>query len=366
MGQERSPFLWVFVTVKKGESMFKKAERKRSKIRLALCGPSGSGKTYSALFIAKGLGEKIAVMDTENGSGELYAHLFDYDVASLQPPFTPGRYVELIKGAERGGYDVVIIDSLSHAWAGTGGVLDMKDMAAKASKSGNSFAAWRDVTPEHNRLVDAIISSSIHVIVTMRTKTAWEIIDDGTGKKKPVKIGLAPVQRDGLEYEFTTILDLSSEHVASCTKDRTSLFDGRFFVPSEDTGKELLGWFTEPGLSGCEHGEMEELSDAETSQTVNDSTQVDEHPRTDGSNGQKPSEAGNGNGKTAMSGNGNGSGHKAELPVEVLLESLNRVPVTRSSLETWWYDNKTSKDSLQKNEKSRVVKEVNRLKKMAA
>ena len=95
----------------------------------------------------------------------------------------------------------------------------------------------------------------------MRTKTSWEIIDDGTGKKKPVKIGLAPVQRDGLEYEFTTILDLSSEHVASCTKDRTSLFDGRFFVPSEDTGKELLGWFTESGLSECENGKVEEPSD---------------------------------------------------------------------------------------------------------
>jgi hypothetical protein len=222
--------------------MFRKAERKKAKLRLAICGPAGSGKTYSALLIAQGLGERIAMIDTEHGSGELYAHLYDYDVASLNSPFTPTRYIEVIQDAQKAGYDVLIIDSLSHAWTGQGGVLDMKDAATKASKSGNSFAAWREVTPEHNRLVETMLSVDLHLIVTMRTKTAWEVVNED-GKARPVKIGLAPVQREGLEYEFTVVLDLSVDgHVATATKDRTSLFDGKHFVPGNETGQELLAW----------------------------------------------------------------------------------------------------------------------------
>lgn len=220
--------------------MFRPARRSSAKLRLALCGPSGSGKTYSALRIANGLGGRIALIDTERGSAELYADLCAYDVAQLTPPFTPGRYVEAIHAAEKAGYDIVIIDSLSHAWSGPGGVLEMQDQAAKALK--NSFAAWREITPEHNRLVDTLLQTSLHVIVTMRTKTAYEVQQDG-GKTKVVKVGLAPVQREGLEYEFTVVLDLSIEgHVASSTKDRTGLFDGQHFVPNEDVGVRLGGW----------------------------------------------------------------------------------------------------------------------------
>lgn len=225
--------------------MFRKAERKQAKLRLALCGPSGSGKTYSALLIAQGLapGGKIALIDTERGSGELYADLTEYDVAPLEPPYTPARYIELIESAEEAGYDVLIIDSLSHAWTGEGGVLDMHDKAAAASRSGNSFAAWREVTPQHNQLVDAILGANLHIITTMRTKTAYDLVDDGRGKKKPVKIGLAPVQRDGMEYEFTLVMDLSIEgHVATASKDRTRLFDGQHFVPQASTGEALRDW----------------------------------------------------------------------------------------------------------------------------
>jgi hypothetical protein len=220
--------------------MFKPAKRSSAKLRLALCGPSGSGKTYSALRIAKGLGGRIALIDTERGSGELYADLCAYDVAQLTPPFTPARYIEAIQAAEKGGYDIVIVDSLSHAWSGPGGVLEMQDQAAKALK--NSFAAWREITPEHNRLVDTLLQSSLHVIVTMRTKTAYEVQQDG-GKTKVVKVGLAPVQREGLEYEFTVVLDLSIDgHVASSTKDRTGLFDGQHLVPGEGVGTMLQSW----------------------------------------------------------------------------------------------------------------------------
>ncbi len=224
--------------------MFRKAERQQAKLRLALCGPSGSGKTYSALLIAQGLvpGGKIALIDTERGSGELYAHLTDYDVAVLDPPFTPNRYIELIHLSEKAKYDLLIIDSLSHAWTGEGGILDLHDKATSANRSGNSFAAWREVTPKHNALVDALLGSSLHLIVTMRTKTAYDMVDDN-GKKKPIKIGLAPVQREGLEYEFTTVFDLAVEsHVATASKDRTRLFDGEHFAPSVKTGELLREW----------------------------------------------------------------------------------------------------------------------------
>lgn len=224
--------------------MFRKAERKQAKLRLAICGPSGSGKTYSALLIAHGLAPegRLALIDTERGSGELYAHLTHYDVAALDPPYTPNRYMELIAAAEQAKYDVLIIDSLSHAWSGEGGVLDLHDKATSANRSGNSFAAWREVTPKHNALVNAVIGANLHVIVTMRTKTAYDLVDDN-GKKKPVKIGLAPVQRDGVEYEFTTVLDLAVDnHVASASKDRTRLFDGEHFVPSVATGEQLREW----------------------------------------------------------------------------------------------------------------------------
>ena len=222
---------------------FRKAERKQAKLRLALCGPSGSGKTYSALLIAQGLapGGRIALLDTERGSGERYAGLLDYDVATLTPPYTPDRYISLIHEAEKAGYAVLIIDSLSHAWTGSGGVLDMHEKAATAAK-GNNWAAWREVTPAHNALVDALLGADLHIIATMRTKTAYEVTDDN-GKKKPVKVGLAPVQRDGMEYEFTVVLEITVDsHVATAAKDRTGLFDGQHFTPTLETGEKLREW----------------------------------------------------------------------------------------------------------------------------
>ena len=233
--------------------MFKKAERKRSKLRLALCGPSGSGKTYSALQMAFGMGGKVALIDTENGSASLYSHLGEFDVCEIAPPFTVQKYIEAIKGAEQAGYDVLVVDSLTHAWAGQGGLLEEVDKRAASSSSKNSYAAWRDVTPMHNRLVDTILQSNLHMIVTMRSKTAYEMEKDANGKVAPVKKGMAPIQRDGLEYEFTVVLDLDNQkHVAEAGKDRTGLFDGKVFVPTQETGKELIEWLdsgSEPSIN---------------------------------------------------------------------------------------------------------------------
>ena len=223
--------------------MFRKAQRKQAKLRLALAGPSGSGKTYSALLIAKGIGGPVAMIDTERHSGELYSHLYNYDVSPIDGPFDPQAYIDRIKAAEEANYNVLIIDSLSHAWAGVGGILDIKDRIAKSSKNVNDFTAWREATPKHNELVDTILKSSCHIIVTLRTKTAYEVIQEEGKKAKVTKLGLAFVQRDGLEYEFTVVLDLSVDsHIASSTKDRTGIFDGQYLTPSEETGKRLLQW----------------------------------------------------------------------------------------------------------------------------
>lgn len=223
--------------------MFKKAERKKSKLRLALCGTSGSGKTRGAILIAKGMGGKIAMIDTERGSGQLYDTLADFDVCELSAPFSPQRYINAIKYAEKEGYTALIIDSLSHAWSGEGGVLDMQDKATKASSSKNSYYAWRDVTPHHNLLVDAILQSSMHIICCMRSKASYEVSTGSNGKPSPVKIGLAPIQREGMEYEFTVVLDLDSEsHLYTSSKDRTTLFNGKHEEISEETGERLVEW----------------------------------------------------------------------------------------------------------------------------
>lgn len=218
---------------------FQRAQRKKAKLRLGLAGPAGSGKTFSALQIAFGLGGRIAMIDTERGSGELYSHLGEYDVCTLEAPFTPEKYVEAIRAAEVAGYEVIIIDSLTHAWAGTGGVLDIHGHAA--DKGGNSWTAWRQVTPRHNDLVDAMLQSKCHVIATLRSKMD-HIQTTENGKTVIKKVGLNPIQREGMDYEFTVFLDLEQSHLASASKDRTSLFDGQVFKPTKETGRQLLGW----------------------------------------------------------------------------------------------------------------------------
>ncbi len=227
---------------------FKRAERQSAKLRLALAGPSGSGKTMSALRLAKGMAEvlgcKIGLIDTEKESSTLYAHVVEFDVLPFNPPFPPAKYVKGIKLAEQEGYGILIIDSLSHEWFGEGGVLQMVDAHMAADPRKNSFAAWKKATPEHDKVVEAILQSGCHIIATMRSKVAYEVVkDENTGRTKPVKVGMAPVQREGMDYEFTTVLDLAIDgHVAVASKDRTSLFDGKPRVLTEETGKELLQW----------------------------------------------------------------------------------------------------------------------------
>lgn len=252
----------------------RKAERKKAKLRLGIAAPSGAGKTYSALLLAFGLGGKIGLVDTEHGSGDLYAHLGDYDIISIEAPYTVDKYVKAIKAFEEAGYTTIILDSLSHAWAGDGGLLDKQ--GKMADRGTNSFAAWRTITPEHNNLVDSMLRSPCHIIATMRAKQEYVLETNDKGKQQPKKVGMAPVQREGMEYEFTVMLDVDMNHIASASKDRTSLFDGQFFKIDQATGQKLLAWLDTgieaPKLdeSTCEDfiNEMEAANDLESLQAV--------------------------------------------------------------------------------------------------
>ena len=222
--------------------MFRKAERRKAKLRLALTGPAGSGKTYGALLIAQGLGGRIAMIDTENGSGDIYADTCNYDIQTLTAPYSIQKYLEAIHEAETAGYDVLIIDSLSHAWSGQGGLLDMHTQLTSNAKSGNSYSAWGKITPWQNRLIETMLASNCHIIATMRSKTDYAMFQNERGKTEIRKVGLAPVQRDGMDYEFTIVFDLSMEHTVTVSKDRTGLFDRQVFEITPETGKRLREW----------------------------------------------------------------------------------------------------------------------------
>ena len=242
--------------------VFKKAQREQVRIKVSIAGPAGSGKTMSALLMAYGLTkaefpgisdaeiwEKICLIDTENGSGSLYVGkqvgqttIGAYNTIDLTPPFAPEVFVDAIHMAENHGMNVIIIDSLSHAWVGVGGALDQQGKIAE--RSGNSWTAWRSVTPQHNKLVDAMLQSPAHIIANMRAKMEYQQTTNEAGKKQVKAVGMGVVMREGIEYEFTVSFMLDYDHVANSTKDRTGIFDGKYFVIDENTGKQMYQWLS--------------------------------------------------------------------------------------------------------------------------
>lgn len=236
-------------------TQIRKAQRKKAKLRLGIAAPSGAGKTMSSLLLAYGITgdwDKIGLIDSEAGSGELYVGTIaqcpegpvtigEYSYIGINPEYSVMKYTNAIHAFEQSGVEVIITDSLTHAWSGVGGLLDKQGKIADRDK-GNSYTAWRTVTPEHNALVDCILQSPTHQICTMRSKTEYVMETNEKGKQAPRKVGMAPVQRDGMEYEFTVFLDIDQQHIASATKDRTNTLKGRFFQISPATGKELRAW----------------------------------------------------------------------------------------------------------------------------
>ena len=223
----------------------RKAQRRAAKIRLGLASPSGGGKTYSALLIAKGLAgswDKVAIIDTENGSADLYSHLGDFNVLQLTAPYHPEKYIDAIRECEQAGMEVIIIDSITHEWSGVGGCLELQQIATERQRIKNTYTAWKEVTPRHQKFIDAVLQSNCHIITTVRSKTDYLQVEN-EGKKSIQKVGMAQVTRDGFEYELTVSLELDVNHYAVTSKDRTCLFEGKpSFIPSEETGKMLKEW----------------------------------------------------------------------------------------------------------------------------
>jgi hypothetical protein len=223
----------------------RKAKRSAAKARILLTSPSGGGKTYGALLLSKGLGGKTVVIDTEEGSSDLYDALHEFDVIDLKPPFTPERYIAAISAAESAGYEVIIVDSVTHCWSGTGGCLELLDDIAKAQFKGNAWSAFSVITPRWRAFVDKMLRSPAHIICTGRSKTETAQVDEG-GRKKVAKLGMKLEARDGLEYEFTVVLDLIHDgHYATVSKDRTGLFAGDPKPITAETGKQLAAWLSD-------------------------------------------------------------------------------------------------------------------------
>jgi hypothetical protein len=231
-------------------SMFKPATRKKLKLRMALDGPTGSGKSYTAFRAAHGIAgpdARIAVIDTEHEAMAKYlgenpdGTPWKFEVCDLEY-YAPSTYTAAIREAGRLGFDVLIIDSLSHAWQGVGGALDQVDR-----KGGNSFTAWKDVTPMHTEMIEAILSSPCHVIATMRSKMDY-VLEEQTNKQGkvvqvPKKVGMAPIQRAGTEYEFDVVCDIDGDHTLTVAKTRCSIMDGRKAVrPGPEFFATLRAW----------------------------------------------------------------------------------------------------------------------------
>ena len=239
------------------------AERAQTRIKLSIGGPSGSGKTCSALLLAFGLvkaahptwtdaqcWQKICIVDTENGSAGLYSefnvpntnyHIGKFYTVPLKPPYEATKFIESIHACEEGGMEVCIIDSLSAYWQGEGGALDKQGKIA--ARTGNNYTAWRDVTPEYNKVIDTILQSSCHVIMCSRAKMDYVQEKNANGKTVVRAVGMGLQTREGLEYEASLHFMVSvPDHIANATKDRTGLFDGKYFQISPDTGKEIYQW----------------------------------------------------------------------------------------------------------------------------
>lgn len=232
---------------------FELVSRKSSKARIAMTGPSGAGKTLSALYLAYGITgdwKKIALIDTEHERGRFYADRSDLGTeeflyASLTPPYSAERYIDFVNSAaEAVGKDgVVIVDSFSHAWNNEGGILDYKSEVAKRAGK-NDYTAWDEAGKAQNNLVNTILSADCHMIITLRSKMAYAMEQNDRGKMVPVKLGLAPVQREDTEYEFDIMFQISRDHTATLSKDTTFLdtFSG---IITPELGGQLRDWLSE-------------------------------------------------------------------------------------------------------------------------
>ena len=231
---------------------FKKAVREKVYAKVLLTGPSGSGKSMSALKMATGLyrkcgGEGIAYIGSEGDRDRLYAksnngHGFDYDLLQISEPFTPEKYIEAIDAAIDAGYKICIIDSITQAWT------YLNDEHSKMG--GNSFTNWSRLKPRHRAMVQKILTSPMHILITARGKDEW-ILEEKNGKQVPKKAGVGAVTDKDISYEVMLSLQIDQDtHIAHADKDNTRLFDGKYEIITEKHGEMLYDW--------CESGDVAE------------------------------------------------------------------------------------------------------------
>ena len=228
-----------------------KAVREKIAVKIALMGPSGSGKSYSALRLATGMLEemkktgtdvgtngRILFANTEGSRGRYYANEFDYDIVDLVPPYAPEQFTELINYAVEEKYAILIIDSTSAEWEGKGGCLELQQQA------GGRYQDWKLITPRHDKFIDTMQYSPIHIIATMKGKDQYEVDKDERGRTAVKKLGVGAKQRDGFEYYFTTTFNIDvTSHMAKCEKDNTHIFENEgYTILSEDFGKKIIKW----------------------------------------------------------------------------------------------------------------------------
>jgi AAA domain len=228
----------LIITLNTNIMKLRLVERKKAKIKMALQGSSGSGKTFSSILLAKGLTDgdfsKVVLIDSEWGSGNLYAHLGNFNVVTLEPPYTPEKYIKAIDICLDAKMEVIILDGISKIWQYL--------LEFHASLKGNSFVNWQRVNLKQNAFIDKILQSHVHIIATMRTKQAY-VLNLKDGKYVPEKVGLKAIQRNNVDYEFTTVFNLDNQNLATATKDRTGLFTRKqAFVINSATGRKILNW----------------------------------------------------------------------------------------------------------------------------
>jgi hypothetical protein len=248
------------MTAKAASSPFKKAAKNAIKLRMALYGPSGSGKTMTAMKFAKELGKRTAFMDGEESSALRYADLFDFDHADMQD-FSVQSYIELIRSAEDAGYDTLIMD-LSPAWNGKGGLLEQVDVIQRQNKYSNSFQAWGQIKPMEQALWNAILTSRCHIIACLRSKTEYVVEQNEKGKAAPRKIGTAPVQREGLEYEFDIVGELDVDNNIIFSKTRCVNLKGKLFnKPGKDVMDIVIPWLGSGAASNVAEASVSEAAE---------------------------------------------------------------------------------------------------------
>jgi len=243
-----------------------KAVREKTYMKLALTGPSGSGKTWAAIGLAKGLSDdgRVVVIDSENNSASFYSGTtdepgqWDFDVIPLKAPFTPQSYMAAVEAAVEAGYSIVVIDSLTHEWAASGGILDEK--AAKDMKGGNSYTNWNGIKQTHNAFIESLLQAPIHIIATLRSKTDY-VLETTTNKygkevQAPRKVGMAPISSEGIDYEFSIVFDIDrATHMAVASKDRTAMFGNKAMLLTPQIGKQLKAWLEGGSASNSVSGQ---------------------------------------------------------------------------------------------------------------